>query len=160
MPEGERGWRESHCDRRTRVGRLTTNLVEALTHRRPRAHGVYYKGLVADRLLYRDAQGALDDASLGEQRRNRHDRTFPSEETVATTGAAGRRDLVQEHPGDSLFLLLPPNARRFPQPLLLDPQAASVRLVVASGALRQHRARTRLSTTRQGLSAMVLESTG
>ena len=64
MPEGERGWREATVIAGAEWGRLTTNLVEALTPAAP-AHGVYYQGFLADRLLYRDAQGTARFASIG-----------------------------------------------------------------------------------------------
>ena len=103
-------------------GRLTTNLVEALTPAAP-GHGIYYQGFLADRLLYRDAQGAPAlpfwtsrpmDVII--------DRHLSIEETLAILARRVEQDLVRQHPGDSLFLLLAPNARRYPQPLLLDRQ--------------------------------------
>ncbi len=160
MPEGQRGWREATVIAGPEWGRLTTNLAEVLTPASP-GHGIYYKGLVADRLLYRDAQGALDDAALGEQPKGIViDRHLSIEETVATLARQVERDLVQEHPGDSLFLLLPPNARRFPQPLLLDRKQRQC-IWLSPAALYDNTERgLGLSTTRQGLSAMVLESHG
>ena len=62
MPESERSWREATVIAGVEWGRLTTNLVETLTPASP-GHGIYYRGLMANRLLYRDAQGALRDAS-------------------------------------------------------------------------------------------------
>ena len=120
MPEGERGWREATVIAGTEWGRLTTNLVEALTPAVP-GHGVYYQGFLADRLLYRDAQGAPRFASMDEQPKEVViDRHLSIEETLATLARRVEQDLAQNHPGESLFLLLAPNARRFPQPLLLD----------------------------------------
>ena len=72
MPEGERGWREATVIAGAEWGRLTTNLFEALTPASP-GHGIYYQGFLADRLLYRDAQGALPLPPFGETaQRNRH----------------------------------------------------------------------------------------
>ncbi len=120
MPEGERGWREATVIAGAEWGRLTTNLVEALTPASP-GHGIYYQGFLADRLLYRDAQGASRLAPIDEPPEGVViDRHLSIEETLATLARRVEQDLVRQHPGDSLFLLLAPNARRFPQPLLLD----------------------------------------
>jgi cardiolipin synthase A/B len=160
MPEGERGWREAIVIAGAQWNRLTTNLVETLTPAAP-GHGIYYKGLATDRLLYRDAKGLADDAALGEQPGDIViDRRLSIEETLATLARGVERDLVRKYPGDSLFLLLPPNARRFPQPLLLDRKQRRC-VWLSPAALYDNTERgLGLSTTRQGLSAMVLESHG
>ena len=160
IPDGQRGWREATVVAGAEWTRLTTNLVEALTPATP-AHGVYYQGFLADRLLYRDAQGAPRFASIGEQPKEVIvDRHLSVEETLVTVSRAVEQDLVREHPGEALFLLLAPNARRFPQPLLLDRQR---RLCVwmSPAALYDNTERgIGLSTTAQGLSALLLESHG
>jgi phosphatidylserine/phosphatidylglycerophosphate/cardiolipin synthase-like enzyme len=160
IPDGQRGWREATVVAGAEWTRLTTNLVEALTPAAP-AHGVYYQGFLADRLLYRDQQGAARFASIGEQPKEVIiDRHLSVEETLVTVARAVEQDLVREHPGEALFLLLAPNARRFPQPLLLDRQR---RLCVwmSPAALYDNTERgIGLSTTAQGLSALLLESHG
>ena len=73
--------------------------------------------------MYRDAQGAPRFASIGEQPKEVIiDRRFSIEETLVTLARQVEQDLARKHPGEALFLLLAPNARRFPQPLLLDRQ--------------------------------------
>jgi phosphatidylserine/phosphatidylglycerophosphate/cardiolipin synthase-like enzyme len=157
MPEGERGWREATVIAGPEWNRLTTNLVEALTPQAP-WHGIYYKGLMADRLLYRDAQGQARDATLGEQPKEVViDRHLSIEETLATLARQVERDLVKEHPRGSLFLLLAPNAHRFPQPLLLDQQQRRC-VWLSPAALYDNTERgLGLATTAQGFSALLLE---
>ncbi|MCX6927661.1 MAG: hypothetical protein NT154_31295, partial [Verrucomicrobia bacterium] len=160
MPKSSRGWREAAVIAGSEWGRLTTNLVEALTPVTP-GHGVYYKGLLAGRLLYRDAQGVLGDAAIGEQPKSIViDRHLSIEETLATLARQVEQDLVQKHPRESLFLLLAPNARRFPQPLLLDRRQR--RCIWLSPAALYDNTDTGfgLSTTAQGFSALVIEGHG
>jgi cardiolipin synthase A/B len=160
IPEGQRGWREATVIAGTEWGRLTTNLVEALTPKPP-GHGVYYKGLLADRLFYRDAQGVARDATLGEQPKEVViDRHLSIEETLATLAQGVERDLVKGHPADSLFLLLAPNARRFPQPLLLDRRQRKC-IWLSPAALYDNTDRGGgLSKTTQDFSALLLEGHG
>ena len=82
------------------------------------------------------------------------------EETLAVLARQMEQDLAQQHPGDSLFLLLAPNARRFPQPLLLDRQQRQC-IWLSPAALYDNTERgIGLSTTAQGFSALLLESHG
>src|SRR5262249_36202665 len=65
-----------------------------------------------------------------------------------------------DHPGDSLFLLMAPNARRFPQPLLLNLKHPEC-VWISPGALYDPLERgLSLATTADGLSALLLESHG
>ena len=160
MPEGVRGWREATVIAGTEWGRLTTNLVESLTPASP-GHGVYYQGFLADRLLYRDTNGAPRFASIDEPPKgviiDRHDSI---EETLATLARRVEQDLAQNHPGESLFLLLAPNARRFPQPLLLDREQRQC-IWLAPAALYDTTERgLGLSATAQGVSALLVEGHG
>ena len=160
MPEGVRGWREATVIAGTEWGRLTTNLVQALTPASP-AHGVYYQGFMADRLLYRDAQGVPRFASIDEPPKGVViDRRLSTDETLATLAREVGQDLAQNHPGESLFLLLAPNARRFPQPLLLDRERRQC-VWLAPAALYDNTERgLGLSATIQGVSALLVEGHG
>ena len=94
MPEGERGWREATVIAGTEWGRLSTNLVEALT---PAAagHGVYYQGFMADRLLYRDVAGASRSASIDEPPKGVViDRRLSTEETLVMLARRVEQDLA------------------------------------------------------------------
>ena len=66
MPVGVRGWREATVIAGAEWNRLSTNLVEMLAPASA-GHGVYYQGFLADRLLYRDAQGKARFASMDEE---------------------------------------------------------------------------------------------
>ena len=160
IPEGQRSWREATVIAGAEWGRLMTNLVEALTPVAP-AHGVYYQGFLADRLLYRDAQGAPRFVSIGEQPKEVIiDRRLSIEETLATLARRVEGDLARKHPGETLFLLLAPNAKRFPQPLLLDRQQRQC-IWLAPAALYDNTERgIGLSATAQGLRALLLEGHG
>jgi phosphatidylserine/phosphatidylglycerophosphate/cardiolipin synthase-like enzyme len=160
MPEGERGWREAAVIAGTEWGRLTTNLVEALTPVSA-GHGVYYQGFMADRLLYRDTNGAPRFASIDEPPKGvAIDRHLSTEETLVKLARRVEQDLAQNHPGESLFLLLAPNARRFPQPLLLDREQRQC-IWLAPAALYDRTERgIGLSTTAQGVSALLVEGHG
>jgi cardiolipin synthase A/B len=160
MPQGERGWREAKVIAGAEWGRLTTNLVEVLTPATP-GHAVYYQGFLADRLLYRDARGAPCETAIGDQPKEIViDRCLSIEETLATLARRVEQDLVEKHPRDSLFLLLAPNARRFPQPLLLDRQQRQC-VWLSPAALYDNTERGfGLSTVAQGLSALLVESHG
>jgi cardiolipin synthase A/B len=160
IPEGQRGWREAKVVAGAEWNRLTTNLFEALTPRAP-GHGAYYQGFLSDRLLYRDAKGAPRFASIGEQPKEVIiDHHFSIEETLVTVAREVEQDLIRQHPGESLFVLLAPNARRFPQPLLLD-RRRRLCVWLSPAALYDNTERgIGLSTTAQGLSSLLIESHG
>jgi len=86
------------------------------------------------------------------------DRSFSFEETLATLARHVEQDLVQKHPGESLFLLLAPNAKRFPQALLLNRQQRQC-IWLSPAALYDNTERgLTLATTAQGVSSLLLES--
>jgi len=160
MPAGVRGWREATVIAGGEWSRLITNLVEALAPASS-GHGVYCQGFLAGRLLYRDAQGLPRFASMDEQPEGVViDRHLSIEETLATLAGRVERDLARDHPGESLFLLLAPNARRFPQPLLLDRQQRQCIWLVPASLYDRTEGNLGLSTTAQGLSALLLEGHG
>ena len=160
MPEGERGWREATVIAGTEWGRLSTNLVEALT---PAAagHGVYYQGFMADRLLYRDVAGASRSASIDEPPKGVViDRRLSTEETLVMLARRVEQDLAQNHPGESLFAMLAPNARHYPQPLLLDREQRQCIWLTPAALYDNTERGFGLSTTAQGFSALLLEGHG
>jgi cardiolipin synthase len=111
--------------------------------------------------VYRDAQGAPRFASMDEPPKGVViDRRLSTEETLVTLARKVEQDLAQNHPGESLFLLLAPNARRFPQPLLLDRDQRQC-IWLAPAALYDNTERgLGLSATAQGLSALLVEGHG
>ena len=160
MPEGERGWREATVIAGAEWGRLTTNLVEALTPGRPGTASTT-RDFWPTACCIATRRALARDASIGEQPKEVViDRHLSIEETLATLARQVEQDLVRKHPGDSLFLLLAPNARRFPQPLLLDRQQRQC-IWLSPAALYDNTERgLGLSTTAQGLSALLLEGHG
>jgi cardiolipin synthase A/B len=160
MPEGERGWREATVIAGAEWGRLTTNLFEALTPASP-GHGTYYQGFLEDRLLYRDTEGVSRYCSADEEPEGIViDRRYSMEETLAMLARKVEQDLARQHPADSLYLLLAPNARRFPQPLLLDRRQRQC-IWLSPAALYDNTDRgLGLSRTAQGFSALLLEGHG
>ena len=120
VPEARRSWREATVIAGAEWRQLATNLLSDLTPRL-RSHAAYYQAFLADRVLYRDAQGVPRFAMLGEQPKDVViEHSFSVDETLECLARLAEEHLAKSHPGDSLFLLMAPNARRFTQPLLLD----------------------------------------
>jgi cardiolipin synthase len=118
----QHGWREATVIAGAEWRRLATNLLEVLTPKSP-GHGVYYQAFFADRVLYRDGQGVARFALQGEQPGDMIiDHRFSIEETLEVLSRRIEEHLVQNHPRNSLFLIMAPNASRFTEPLLLDRQ--------------------------------------
>ena len=160
MPEGERGWREATVIAGAEWSRLTTNLVEALTPASP-GHGDLLPGISGRPPAVSRRAGRAPFASIGEQPKEVIiDRHLSIEETLATLARLVEQDLARHHPGESLFLLLAPNARRFPQPLLLDRQQRQCIWLLPAALYDNTERGLGLSTTAQGLSAMLVESHG
>ena len=123
LPELDKhGWREATVIAGAEWRHLATNLLETLTPKSP-GHGAYYQAFFSDRLLYRDAQGVARFALEGEQPGGVIiDHRYSIEETLDVLSQRIEEHLVRDHPGDSLFLIMAPNASRFTEPLLLDRQ--------------------------------------
>jgi phosphatidylserine/phosphatidylglycerophosphate/cardiolipin synthase-like enzyme len=123
VPEPDkRGWREAAVIAGAEWRQLATNLLETLTPVSP-GHAAYYQAFFSDRILYRDAQGVAHFALEGEQPGQVIvDHRYSIEETLDVLSRRIEQHLVQNHPGDTLFLIMAPNASRFSEPLLLDRQ--------------------------------------
>ncbi|MGA3284202.1 MAG: phosphatidylserine/phosphatidylglycerophosphate/cardiolipin synthase family protein [Verrucomicrobiota bacterium] len=123
LPElDKRGWREATVIAGAEWHHLATNLLEALTPKSS-GHGAYYQAFFSDRILYRDAQGVAHFALEGEQPGGVIiDHRYSIEETLDVLSRRIEEHLVRDHPGNSLFLIMAPNASRFTEPLLLDRQ--------------------------------------
>jgi cardiolipin synthase A/B len=160
VPDGQRGWRQATVIAGPEWNRLTTNLLAALTPATP-AHGVYYQGFFADRLLYRDARGAPSSATIGEQPKDVVlERRFSIEETLELLARLVEEDLARNHPGDSLFLLMAPHAGRFPQPLLLDRQQRECVWLTPAVLYDTTERGVGLPPTARGLAALLFECHG
>src|ERR1043165_107311 len=122
LPEAGQRWREVTVIAGAAWRRLATKLVESLTPKSP-WHGAYYQAFLADRVLYRDAQGHAHLAPQGEQPGQVIiDHRFPLEETLQVLAERTEEYRAQRHPDETLFLLMAPNGNRLSQPLLVDRQ--------------------------------------
>ncbi len=160
IPEGQKGWREATVVAGAEWRSIATNVVSQLTPKTP-LHGAFYQAFLADRLLFRDAQG-LPQAVLASEQPSAViiERRFTMEETLELLANRIEEQLVRTHPSNSLFLMMAPNAKRFTQPLLLDrEQRQCVFLSPAALYDTTDRGGT-LSPTAQGLSALLPESHG
>jgi len=123
IPELDKhGWRKATVIAGAEWRNLATNLLETLTPESP-GHGAYYQAFLSDRILYRDAQGVARFALNSEPPRGLIiDHRYSIEETLDVLSRRIEEHLVRDHPGDTLFLIMAPNASRFTEPLLLDRQ--------------------------------------
>jgi len=160
MPTGEHGWREASVVAGAEWRQLATNLVAELTPPSP-GHGAYFQAFLADRLLYRDPQGASRSVPVGDVPSGTIiDHQYSMEETLEMMARIIDRQLSQSHPGGSLFLLLGPNSRRFTQPLLLDRRQHRCVLLAPAALYDWVERGSSLAVTAQGLSALLPESHG
>lgn len=160
MPTGERGWREATVIAGTEWRRLATNLIAELTPQVP-GHGSYYQAFLEDGVLYRDAQGRPRFVALGDQPKDIViEHRFSIEETLDILARLVDQHLAQSHPGRQLFLLMPPNAERVTQPLLLDRQQRQCVCLTPAARFDNTDRGMGLAGTAQGLSALLLESHG
>lgn len=159
-PKVTRGWRQATVIAGSEWRQLATNLIAQLVPLTP-AHAAYYQAFLSDRLLYRDAQGTPRLAPAGEPPPDVVvEHRYSLDETLEVLARLIEERLMQTHPGDTLFVLMAPDAKRFTQPLLLDRrQRRCVFLTPAALYDTTDRGFT-LSVTAQGLSALLFESHG
>ena len=160
VPDGERGWREATVISGAEWRQLATNLISGLMPKTP-SHGVFYEAFLADRLLYRDAQGAPRVALASEHPAGIFiEHRFSMDETLELMARQIEEHLIKSHPADSLFLMMAPNARRFTQPLLLDRQQRQCVFLTPAALYDSTERGVTLATTAQGLWALLPESHG
>ena len=120
LPKSDHTWREARVISGPEWRQLATNLIGALTPPTP-GHGAYYRGLLGGRFLYRDADGLPRFAEMNEPHRGiTIDHRYSIEETLQILARLAEERLAKTHPNDRLFVLMTPNSRHFPQPLLVD----------------------------------------
>jgi phosphatidylserine/phosphatidylglycerophosphate/cardiolipin synthase-like enzyme len=159
-PNRVHGWQEASVIAGAEWRRLTTNLIEALAPRN-RECGIYYQGFLADRLLYRDSNGEILAVPIGQQPRDiKIERRYSLEETLQILASLIERQLEESHPRGTLFMLVAPNASRFPQPLLLDRKRRRCVWLSPAVLFQGTERGLDLSVTTQGLRAMTYESHG
>jgi cardiolipin synthase len=160
MPAGDRGWREAEVIAGDEWHRLATNFISELTPASA-GHGVYYEAFLADRLLYRDAQGLPRVGGPGDPPKDvTIDHRFSVDETLEILPRLVEKHVAGSHPAESLFLLMAPNPGRYTQPLLLDNKLRHC-VLLSPAALHDTTERgVGLTITAQGLSAVLLEGHG
>lgn len=160
VPEAGQAWRKATVIGGAELHQLSTNLLAGMTPETPN-HGVYYQGLLADRLLYRDAQGQPRSAGIGEQPGEVIiDRHCSMEETWEVLARSAVGQLAEHHPGDSLFLIMAPAAEQLSHPLLLDCQERRCVWLAPVGLNDPTERGISLAVTAQGLGSLVFESHG
>jgi cardiolipin synthase len=160
IPDGGRSWREATVIAGSDWRQLATNLFRELVPPTP-GHGSYYQAFLADRLLYRDNDGFPRVARLGEQPAGVVvDRRYTVEETLEVLARVVEEQLSQTHPGETLFVLMAPNANRFTQPLLLDRRQRVCVLLSPAALYESTEYGLSFAVTVQGIGAMLFESHG
>lgn len=160
VPRVEEGWREARVIAGADWQRLSTRVVSALTPAEPR-HAVFYQAFLADGLLYRDEDGTARLVSLREQPAGLViDRRHTIEETLEILAREIEIELARSHPGETLFLIMSPNARRFTQPLLLDRKERQCVWLAPAVLYDPTEGGLPLVATAQGVGALLVESHG
>lgn len=160
IPEGRHGWRTATVIAGLEWRQLTTNLLAELTPAQP-LHGAYYQAFLADRVIYRDAEGRPRLVALADQPKNVvMDHSYSVDETLEVLARLVDHQLAQTHPGDTLLVVLAPNARRFTQPLLLDRQRKRFVLLTPAALYDSTERGSTLAVTAKGMESLLLESHG
>jgi phosphatidylserine/phosphatidylglycerophosphate/cardiolipin synthase-like enzyme len=156
----ERGWREAAVITGVEWRHLTTNMIAALSPPAP-GHAFYYQGFIADRLWYRDAQGAPRFVPMGEQPKGTIiDRRFSMEETLEHFARTVEQHLSETRTNQSLILLMPPSPTRFTQPLLLDRKQRRCVWLLPAALYDTTERGLGLTATAQSAEALFLEAHG
>jgi cardiolipin synthase A/B len=159
MPKAERGWREGIVIGGLEWQTLAADLVEAMTPTTP-GHGRYFQGLIADRLLFRDSAGVAKSTTAEQPPEAiAIEAHFSIEETLQELARLMGHELTRTHPGQALFLIIAPNSRHFPQPLLLDVVNRQCVWLLPKGLTDPERGLS-LVTSPEGLRAFFLEGQG
>jgi len=120
MPIAEHHWREARVISAEEWHQLATNLVATLTPASP-GHGAYYRALFGDRFLFRDAAGNARFAPLNQPPPGVNiQHRYSIEESLQIVARWFSERLTHDYPHDSAFVVMAPDSRHFPQPLLID----------------------------------------
>jgi cardiolipin synthase len=156
---GTDGWREPVIIAEQEWRVLATNLLAGLTPATP-GHAKYYRGLLADRLLYRDLQARAISTPIKQAPQGVIiDHRYSIEESLQILAQVAEPQLVRNHPNHSLFLLIV-HPSRSPQPLLIDTARHRCFWLSSAGLFEPDEPSFPLALTAQGISALVLESNG
>jgi phosphatidylserine/phosphatidylglycerophosphate/cardiolipin synthase-like enzyme len=160
IPEHDRGWREATVIEGAEWRALSTNLIGELTPKIP-GHGAYYQAFLADRLLYRDGNGAARTAPAGELHREiTIEHQFSVYETLEVAARRVEAHLAATHPGENLFVVMAPNTTRFTQPMLVDRLRRRCIFLTPAALYDSTDTGFSLSFTVRGLVALLPESHG
>jgi len=156
----QHSWREATVIAGAEWRHLATNLLETLTPKSP-GHGAFYQAFLSDRILYRDTQGVARFALNSEQPAGMIiDHRYSIEETLEVLSQRIEEHLVRSHPGDTLFLLMAPNASRFTEPLLLDRQRHQCVWLSPAALYDTTERGTAFADSARGVAGFVFESHG
>jgi cardiolipin synthase len=156
----ESGWQRATVIAGAEWRRLSTNLILALAPERV-GHGVYYQGLLAERLIYRAGSNSVLSAKTDAPPPSVVvDRRLSPEETLQRLANLIQGQLAQSHPASTCFVLMAPDLRRFPQTLLLDTQRRRCVWLSPSALFDPNERGFSLARTTEGLSTLVFESHG
>jgi phosphatidylserine/phosphatidylglycerophosphate/cardiolipin synthase-like enzyme len=155
---GTDGWTEPVVIAHEEWRRLSTNLLAALTPATA-GHAKYYRGLLGDRILYRDSQDRPAMALIGQPPPLVViDHRYSIEESLQLMAVMAEPLLKRAHPTNSLFVIMVHSAR-VPQPLLID--TGRHRCVwLSSAGLYESPEAFPFAPTTKGFSALVFESNG
>jgi cardiolipin synthase len=156
---GTDGWREPVMIAGQEWRLLATNLLASLTPATP-GHAKYYRGLLGDRLLYRDMQGKASRIPLSQPIHGVViDHRYSIEESLQILAENAEPELVKNHPNSSLFLLIV-HPSRSPQPLLIDTRRHRCVWLSTAGLFEPDEPSFPFAPTAKGISALVFESNG
>jgi phosphatidylserine/phosphatidylglycerophosphate/cardiolipin synthase-like enzyme len=156
---GAPGWRQPLIITGQEWRYLATNLLAGLTPATP-GHAKYYRGLFAERLLYRDSQGKAALAPITQPPSGVViDHRYSIEESLQFLAVLAEPHLVRDYPGQSLFLLFV-HPRRFPQPLLIDVRHRRCIWLSPAALFEPREPALPLAPTADGISALIFESHG
>jgi len=155
LPDAKRGWREATVIAGAAWKRYAINLIEGLTPQNP-WHGVFYQAFLADRVLYRDAQGVAHATSQGElPPQVIIDHRFPLEETLQVLADETEKIRVEKYRNEKLFVFMSPNGNRLSQPLLVDHETRHCLNLLPAALLNSADRGTGFAATLRGLGSVV-----
>ena len=160
MPRHARAWREARVISGVEWRQLATNLIGALTPPTP-GHGAYYRGLLGGHFLYRDADGLPRFGAINQPHKGiTLDHHYSIEETLQILARLAEQRVARTHPKDSLFVLMAPNSRHFPQPLLVDRARRQCLWLSPVDFYRSSEPEHAMTSSRRSLKALLLEGNG
>jgi phosphatidylserine/phosphatidylglycerophosphate/cardiolipin synthase-like enzyme len=153
------GWVRPVLIARAEWHEISTNLTAALTPATP-GHAKYYRGLLGDRILYRDSFDHPAVALLTQPPpKVVVDQRYSVEETLRLVATTAEPLLRREHPHDSLFVIMV-HPVRSPQPLLIDLKRRRCVWLSSAGLYEPMEPGFPLAPTVNGISALIFESNG